>query len=194
MLYWRRNHFNKVNVESYFERGVISAWAEDNPADRIGYKSNNDVKSAAPTTNQKYLLSPEDDSKTIPTIENITNTSDSNHKPAIPPKPSNGLIASRLSKRRYEESRQKFKSKESKSKPKRKGNSLPVTSMTKLTLDDKTQKSFSVDCVNHRSNHHPAHRRPSQESLFQRFVKEASSSINVVKEVSSSINDHPTAY
>ena len=122
------------------------------------------------TTNKRY-------SSIISSNQNVTNKSDIIHKPAIPPKPNNGLIASRLSKRSFEESRQKFKLKESKAKPKRKGNSLPVMSMTKLSANDKTQKSISVDCVNQRTS--KQYSRQSQESLFQRFVKEASSSISV---------------
>ena len=59
-------------------------------------------------------------------------------------------------------------------KTRRKGNSLPAMSPSSSLLhQDRTQKSVSVDCVLH-----PASRLapgPAQDSLFQRFLKEASS-------------------
>ena len=69
--------------------------------------------------------------------------------------------------------------------PKRKGNSLPVISGT-ISQEERTKKSFSVDCVLERS------KGQQSSSLFQRFVKEASMGVkrSVRKEHGSVVSPH----
>ena len=103
----------------------------------------------------------------------------------VPPKPSKVLVHSALRRRQQEDRRQqddrsqggvrsRAKQEAGGGKTRRKGNSLPAMSPSSSLLhQDRTQKSVSVDCVLH-----PASRLapgPAQDSLFQRFLKEASS-------------------
>ena len=103
------------------------------------------------------------------------NKSDSRPKPVIPPKPSNLLINNRLSRHVTGDKKQGHEEK----KP-RKGNSLPIMSSS-LCRDDRTTKSFSLDCVVD---------RVSEQSLFQRFMKEASMGVKrSVRKVENSESD-----
>ena len=98
----------------------------------------------------------------------------------VPPKPSKVLVHSALRRRQQEDRSQcgvrSWAKQEAAGggKTRRKGNSLPAMSPgSSLLQQDRTQKSVSVDCVLH-----PASRLapgPAQDSLFQRFLKEASS-------------------
>ena len=103
------------------------------------------------------------------------NKSDSRTKPVIPPKPSNLLINNRLSRHVTGDKKRGHEEK----KP-RKGNSLPIMSSS-MCRDDRTTKSFSLDCVVD---------RVSEQSLFQRFMKEASMGVKrSVRKVENSESD-----
>ena len=92
----------------------------------------------------------------------------------VPPKPSKVLVHSALRRRQQEDRSRAKQEAAGGGKTRRKGNSLPAMSPSSSLLhQDRTQKSVSVDCVLH-----PASRLapgPAQDSLFQRFLKEASS-------------------
>ena len=86
------------------------------------------------------------------------------NKPVVPPKPKKAIISEKINKRYGKIGRPK-KDDEG-NKPRRKGNSLPTMSLSpSLAHEDKSHKSVSVDNFQPRP-------RCSQDSLFQRFIKE----------------------
>ena len=127
--------------------------------------------------NSNHLSNPSSDVlKLTVQSDNITAQKGGEIKPRIPPKPCHLKITNKWSKKTRNDGEQGQKKEE---KPRRKGNSLPITSLSSpLAYQDKTKKSFSLNCVVDRSQMMPA---PAQESLFQRFVKEATGNISVSK-------------
>ena len=86
------------------------------------------------------------------------------NKPVVPPKPKKAIISEKINKRYGNKARPR-KDDEG-HKPRRKGNSLPTMSLSpSLAHEDKSHKSVSIDNFQPRP-------RCSQDSLFQRFIKE----------------------
>ena len=204
MLLWK-HHFSKVSVESYFDKGVISAWGEG-PEETRYYDSlpwlfMSDLLWFSASRQQKsdgYITSgPQDGESTRPRhqikhsksypsppsnlgsqfgfenewtqlsddqIVNRVKSRPCDNKPVVPPKPKKAIISEKINKRYGKKARPR-KDDEG-NKPRRKGNSLPTMSLSpSLTHEDKAHKSLSVDNFQYRS-------RSSQDSLFQRFIKE----------------------
>lgn len=162
------NCSNTVKSSSKLHLNYLQSQSRESGAVRTQIKQSSTATAGAsqPTQNklQHYQqLQPNINNKKVDPRNKIC---DSASKPVPPPKPSNLQINSKLSRLKVDKKDHDERSRGDK-KPKRKGNSLPVMSGT-ISQEDRTKKSFSLDCVLERSKGQQA------SSLFQRFVKEAS--------------------
>ena len=161
------NCSNTVKSSSKLHLNYLQSQSPGSGAVKTQIKQSSTAGATRPTQNklQYSPSSPQLQPNSNKKVDTRNKTCDNASKPVPPPKPSNLLISSKLSRLKVD--KKDHERRHDDKKPKRKGNSLPVMSGS-ISQEDRTKKSFSLDCVLERSKGQQA------SSLFQRFVKEAS--------------------